>query len=72
MAAIVKFSAAEKELLVLPIPSLALSYLSRKASDEEFTARAEVIGYVGEDALVRTQNVKCLRALMRDVLGAIS
>lgn len=72
MAATVKFTRAEKQLLVLPVPCLNLSFLWMSASDEEFAARAELIGYTGTDALVKRQDVGCLRALMRDVLGAIS
>jgi hypothetical protein len=70
MIAIAIFKKAEKDLLMLPIPSLAVGFLPRNASDEEYEQRAELIGYTGPLAIVKEKTVGCLRALMR-ILGAI-
>jgi hypothetical protein len=65
-----QFTRAEKQLLMLPIPSLAVGFIDRNAPEEEYRERAELIAYTGPLALVKERNVRNLQALLR-MLGAI-
>lgn len=64
------FSKPEKQLLMLPVPCLAVGYLGKHDSDTVYSERSELIGYTGEDAVVKARTTKNLRALLR-MLGAV-
>ena len=64
------FTRAERNLLALPIPSLAVGFLARNDTDEVYQQRSELIGYSGPLQIVETRNIKNLRRLLV-MLGAI-
>lgn len=64
------FTRAEKQLLALPVPCLAVGYLARDASESAYAERADLIGFAGPTAIVKERTTKNLRALLR-ILGAI-
>jgi hypothetical protein len=62
---VTEFTQAERDLLALPVPCLALDFLPLDASDADYETRSELLGYTGPDALCPCRGGRSLRALMR-------
>lgn len=64
------FSRAEKQLLALPVPCLAVGFLAAGDADDRYHERSELLGYTGPTQIVKARTTKNLRALLK-MLGAI-